>query len=297
VAGVLHTLRPDVYHSPYYVYPPITGGRVVVTVFDLIPEQLAAPTTPRDRARRAIYRLTLGWGARRATRIIVPSAACGADLERLHGARAKQVVRIPLGVDPTFQPVDRKSIVHVTERFDLPPRFILTVGVNKPHKNHAGLVQALKFLPSDVALVVAGPRDRRFPDARDIAAPLGVANRVVTLGAVPSADLPALYAAADAFAFPSFDEGFGLPPVEAMACGTPVACARTGSLPEVVGEAAILFDPYRPFDIAVALRTLLDDDASRRHFRRAGLERATTFRWEDVAAATWRVYWDVCSGP
>jgi alpha-1,3-rhamnosyl/mannosyltransferase len=297
LAAVLRALRPDVYHSPYYVYPPVAGASVVVTVFDLIPERLASPPTPVERARRIIYRLALGTGARRARRIIVPSAACGADLTCRHGTRERQVVRIPLGVEPAFRPVDRTSIVHLRKRFDLPPRFILLVGVNKPHKNHAGLVRALALLPHDVALVVAGPHDRRFPDAREIADHLGVTDRVFALGPVASVDLPTLYAAADAFAFPSFDEGFGLPPLEAMACGTPVACARAGSLPEVVGESAVLFDPHDPSDIAAALRRILDDELTSQHYRRAGLERAATFRWEDVAAATWRVYRDAWSAP
>jgi alpha-1,3-rhamnosyl/mannosyltransferase len=294
-AAALRALQPDVYHSPYYLYPPPFGARAVVTVFDLIPETSRLRSTTVERLRRLVYRLTVASGTHRATRIIVPSAACAADLRRLHGASDGQIVQVPLGVDPAFRPVDRTSIVHLRERFCLPSRVILTVGVNKPHKNLAGLVRALEFLPRDVALVVAGPRDHRYPDAREIAEHRGLGDRVVSLGMVASADLPSLYAAADVFAFPSFDEGFGLPPLEAMACGTPVACSGAGSLPDVVGQAAVLFDPTDPSDIAASLRPLLDDERLRQQYRGAGFARAATFKWESVAKATWRVYWDAWS--
>jgi alpha-1,3-rhamnosyl/mannosyltransferase len=168
----------------------------------------------------------------------------------------------------------------------------LTIGVNKPHKNHRRLVEAFcsTIIPRDVHLVVAGPHDPRYPGAAVYAQRLGIADRVVELGPVDEDDLSALYTAADAMAFPSLDEGFGLPPLEAMACGTPVACSWAGSLPEVVGDAARLFDPLDPVAIARAIAVVVGDDGERRRLRVAGLARGAESSWSHAAGATWRVY-------
>jgi glycosyltransferase involved in cell wall biosynthesis len=146
---------------------------------------------------------------------------------------------------------------------------------------------------TDVALVLAGPLDPRFPQGNALARRHGVEDRVTVLGEVPASDLPALYSAAAAFAFPSFEEGFGLPPLEAMACGTPVVCSAASALPEVVGDAALLVDPADASAIAVALRRVLDDASLRERLIESGLARVARLRWPPIAAATWQVYREV----
>jgi alpha-1,3-rhamnosyl/mannosyltransferase len=295
VSRLLHTLSSDVYHAPHYLYPFVSHGHAVVTLFDLIPLATEAAATTCSLPRRILFRLSIRSAMDRAERVIVPSKATEVDVVRFHVDRRDRVTRIPIGVDPWFGPVTPESIDNVRRRFDLPRRFVLCVGINKPHKNHVALVRALHMstFPSDVSLVIAGPVDRRFPTAADFAREDCLESRVRVLGEVPTGDLSALYAAADVFAFPSLAEGFGLPPLEAMRCGTPVACARAGALTEVVGDAARLFNPLEPRDIASTLGALLNDPAERARLSDAGIAQAARYEWDTTAQVTWQIYRDV----
>jgi alpha-1,3-rhamnosyl/mannosyltransferase len=191
-------------------------------------------------------------------------------------------------------------------KYALPERFVLYLGSNKPHKNLVRLVEAWfqvsrsKFqvaTTSDVKrgtwnlkLVLAGHWDPRYPQAQQRAAELRLEDSVRFLGDVSEADLPALYNLATIFAFPSLYEGFGLPPLEAMACGTPVACANTSSLPEVVGDAALLFDPLDVEGMAATIAQTLSDASLRAALRARGLARARLFSWERTAKETLMAY-------
>jgi len=172
---------------------------------------------------------------------------------------------------------------------------VLYVGSNKPHKNLVRLVEAQAWVPSSlrVPLVIAGHWDPSHPEAKQLAARLDLSD-VRWLGAIPGSDLAALYSAALLFVFPSEYEGFGLPVLEAMACGTPVICSRASSLPEVAADAALLFDPYDVSDIADALRQALEDEALRAQLAERGAQRVLQFSWSKVAAQTHAVYRQVC---
>jgi alpha-1,3-rhamnosyl/mannosyltransferase len=181
----------------------------------------------------------------------------------------------------------------VRRRYEVPQAFILYVGINKPHKNLARLVAAFAQLAvqiPDVALVLAGRPDPRYDDAQRAVTEFGIAGRVRFIGDVAQADLPALYSSAACFAFPSLYEGFGLPVLEAMACGTPVVCSNAGSLPEVVGDAAIQVPPQDVHALAAALMVILQDGRLWTRLHRAGLVRAQAFTWERTARETLRVY-------
>jgi glycosyltransferase involved in cell wall biosynthesis len=144
--------------------------------------------------------------------------------------------------------------------------------------------------PKAPLLLIAGPWDARHPDARQAAQQLGVSERVRFLGIVDDKDLPALYSGALAFVFPSLYEGFGLPALEAMACGAPVACSNASSLPEVVGDAALLFDPSDVRALTEAMQRLIEDAALRQRLSERGLRRAGTFSWQRNASATLSIY-------
>jgi alpha-1,3-rhamnosyl/mannosyltransferase len=180
----------------------------------------------------------------------------------------------------------------VRRRYALPERYVLYLGSNKPHKNLIRLIEAWALLAeygTRSTLLIAGTWDPRHPEPRLLARRLGLEN-IRWLGPVPEPDIPALYAGATAFVFPSLYEGFGLPVLEAMACGTPVACSNTSSLPEVVGDAALLFDPTDAAGIAEALSRLMHDADLRADLRERTLRQAARFSWERTARATLTVY-------
>jgi alpha-1,3-rhamnosyl/mannosyltransferase len=172
---------------------------------------------------------------------------------------------------------------------------VLYVGSNKPHKNLASLVQAWGGLArdqlagADLRLIIAGREDPRYTSARVLAGQLRLDASVRFMPDVPDADLPALLGGAECFVFPSYQEGFGLPPLEAMACGTPVVASNRSSLPEVIGDAGLLVEP-EPDSLAVAIRHMLQDEELRAHLRARGLARAGQFSWKRTAAATLEVY-------
>ena len=303
----------SLYHSPYIAMPYWPGIPSLLTVYDLIPVRYPAYSSPRAR----FFILWMTRLALRAARhVIAISEFTRRDFMTEFGLQPEQITAIPLAADPAFQSQPPEAIAAVRARYDLPERFVLYLGSNKPHKNLARLVEAWqnassKWQMAIGSLVIAGSWDERYPDARELAhssgantspkngqLPASSFQLPIWLGPVPEADLPALYSAAAAFVFPSLYEGFGLPVLEAMACGTPVICSNTSSLPEVAGDpsagsgpsAALLVDPLDTEALADALRLVLTDDSLRAELRRRGLARAARFTWQQTAAATLAIY-------
>ena len=278
----------DVYHSPYYIMPYWPGVPAVVTLHDLIPMRYPAYYTP---LARLVFAASMRLAARTANRIIAISQATADDLQRTFGLRADRVSVIHEAPDPRFTLRTAPEIEPVRRRLGLPARFLLYFGSNKPHKNLPRLVEAYLGLGRiDVPLVIAGHWDPRYPQAKVTAEKAGALDRVLFLGPIADSDLSALYSAALAFVFPSEYEGFGLPPLEAMACGTPVACSDASSLPEVVGEAALQFDPREVETIRGGLEQLLGQPSLRDQLRERGLARARQFTWAAAAERTLAVY-------
>jgi alpha-1,3-rhamnosyl/mannosyltransferase len=303
IPRLLRRLRADVYHAPYYVRPyaglPCPS---VTTLYDIIPRLFPGEVWPRARL---LFDLLTRLAARVSTRLIALSASARADLAAAYRIPPERIAVTPLAADLRFRPQPPEAIVAVRARYGLPVGYVLCVSSNKPHKNLAGLVEAwhrlqitdcesqsgqyhLHAARCEPQLVIAGHWDARYPEARAAAARLGVAVRF--LPGVPEADLPALYAGAEVFAYPSRYEGFGLPPLEAMACGAPVLCGGNSSLPEVVGDAALVVDVSDPQALATGLARLLGDAALRAELRERGLARAAGFSWRRAAEATLRVY-------
>jgi glycosyltransferase involved in cell wall biosynthesis len=280
VPWVLRRERPDVFHSPHYVLPPAVRCRSVVTIHDTI--HLTLPQYLPNRMAYAYAKASMWSAARRSDRILTVSEASKRDILRLLDVPADKVVVVYNAIDERFSrephPVD---VARVRERFQLDQRFILYVGTIKPHKNLVRLIEAFHELRrgdlDDLKLLIIGDEISKFPALRLAVHQYKLHKHVRFLGYLSDDTLAILYRLAAVFAFPSLYEGFGLPPLEAMACGTPVVTSNVSSLPEVAGDAAVLVDPYDVASIVEGLRRVLTDPALAADMRRRGLARARAF--------------------
>ena len=278
------------FHATEHLLLPLKRMPTVLTVHDLIFRHL-----PEHHKR--LNRWYLNWSlplyCRRATTVIAVSECTRRDLMTAYGLPAEKIVVVHEAADPRFRPQSTERIDAVRERYRLPERYVLFVGTIEPRKNLTRLLHAFETVHTEGltdALVLVGSRGWLYEGFFE-ELERSPANRAVIMpGYVPDEDLPAIYAGAQLLAFPSLYEGFGLPLLEAMACGTPVACSGTSSLPEVGGDAARYFDPVSEAAITEALRSLLGDDTALRELAERGLARAARFSWDRVADETESIY-------
>jgi glycosyltransferase involved in cell wall biosynthesis len=291
VPRLLREMGADLYHSAYFLMPyALRPGPVptLLTVYDLIPLLFPHQSTLRARLlARGATRLAL----RTAQRVVAISDTTRRDFLAHFRLQPEKIQAIPLAADKAFCPQSRKTVVAAREHYGLPERYLLYLGSNKPHKNLERLVETwARLQPQSMPLVIAGAWDRRYPEARQRASALSLEEQVRWLGPVPETDLPALYSGALLFVFPSLYEGFGLPVLEAMACGTPVACSNSSSLPEVAGDAALLVNPMNTEELETAVRTALENESLRQEMSEKGLRRAQAFSWLQTAQRTLEAY-------
>jgi len=295
----LRRARVQLFHSPHYVVSPLTPGRVVVTIHDCI--HLRFPQYLPNRAAHAYARAFMAYGARRARRIITVSQASKDDIQHYLHTPADKIDVIHNGLDPRFlEAPDEANVARVRDRFLLGAPFVLYTGNIKPHKNVERLIEAFGLMRKsgheDVKLLIIGDELSKYPGLRRLVHRLHLHQQVRFLGFVPDDTLAALYRLAKVFVFPSLYEGFGFPPLEAMASGTAVITSNVSSLPEVVGDAALLIDPLDPAALASAMCRVLGDEVLRQDLVRRGHERIHAFSWERAAAATRDVYRQVIAG-
>jgi glycosyltransferase involved in cell wall biosynthesis len=266
--------RLDVFWGPGYGLPLLLGARMPATATI---QDLSFRRVPGTLPRKAMgyYKLFVKPSLRRARRVIVPSHATACDLRGLLGIPRERIDVVPNAVGPEFRPVvDAAVLASLHERYELPERFILYTGTIEPRKNLARLIDAYSRARTahgvTEPLILAGSLGWLYREILELPARLGIERHVRRLGFVPDQDLPALFSAAALFVYPSLYEGFGLPPLEAMACGTPVVASSAPALPEVVGEAAVLVEPSDVDGLADALARALRDAPLRSALRAAG---------------------------
>jgi glycosyltransferase involved in cell wall biosynthesis len=288
----LSRLGVDVLHSPHYTTPLASvGWRRVVTFHDvtffLLPRRYPL-------LRRLYFQGASRAGARLADLAIAVSETVKGDVVRYLGLPAEKVRAVPLAPGPGFHPLeDSARMEAVRDRYGLPPRFILNVGTLEPGKNQATLVRAfhrLKGQGLEQGLVIAGQKGWMYEKLFRLVDGLGLRDEVRFVGHLPEDDLAAVYNMADLFVFPSLYEGFGLPPLEAMACGLPVVASSAPALAEVLDGAALLVDACDASALAEASARALRDKRLRSRLRRQGLERASQFSWERTARGTVAAY-------
>ena len=280
----------ELFHATEHLLPPLREVPTILTVHDLIFRHLPEQHKPLNRW---YLNLTMPLYCRRATHIITVSEQTRSDLVTFYGVPTGKITVIHEAADPAFRAPSADAVISTRARYHLPDRYLLFVGTIEPRKNLTRLLAAFEQLLAEGltdALVIVGKRGWLTNDFDAALERSPARHAVIFPGFVPDADLPALYAGALALAMPSLYEGFGLPVLEAMACGTPVACSNNSSLPEIAGDAALLFDPADVDAISDALRRILGSSDLQSHLRDAGLRRANEFSWGRAARETLALY-------
>jgi glycosyltransferase involved in cell wall biosynthesis len=298
----LRRLGADLLHSPHYVLPLLCRRPSVVTIHDCI--HLLFPEYLPNRFALTYARSMMGHAIEKSALVFTVSEASRHDILRFYPhADPDRVHVVPNAIDAAIlgHPGE-EEMERVKERYQIRGRFLLYAGNIKPHKNLDRLIGAFALLKQragqeDLKLLIIGDEINKYGSLRRRVEATGVRHDVRFFGFVPDSTLSALYRLASAFVFPSLYEGFGLPPLEAMASGTPVVTSRISSLPEVVGDAAVLVDPYRIEDIADGLERVLTDEALRATLVERGLSRVRQFSWERSVQAIHDGYMKVLGLP
>ncbi len=280
----------DLFHQPDFVLPPVRQGTpTLLTVHDL--SFVQEPDSVMPGMTRHLNRW-VPWSVARADHVIAVSKATRQDLIALYGTPPEKISVLYHGVTADFKPIeDRSMLTAVRQKYRLGDRpYILSLGTVQPRKNYQRLVQAFAQLDPSYALVIAGSKGWGGEGILAEVEKLGLAERIHFPDFVADVDLPALYSAASLFAYPSLYEGFGLPVLEAMACGTPVVASKRSSLPEVVGEAGLLVDPLDVTAIAAAMAQVLADEDLHQRLSELGRLQAAKFNWGKTAAKLVELY-------
>jgi glycosyltransferase involved in cell wall biosynthesis len=280
----------DIFYSPYYKIPLLKPCRTISAILDLMYLAYDPYYQTMDPLAK-IYYATFGlFYANRADRILTCSQYSKKDIQRIYGVHPEKIVNIPLSVASLyFSPKEDAKIAQFKQKFNISNRYILYTGNFKPHKNIESLIHAFATLAlefKDVNLVLAGPKEHAYSDLLKIIESYQLSNRIIFTGKIMDSDGPQyLYQGAEVFVMPTFYEGFGLPPLEAMACAVPVVASNATSVGEVVGDAAILINPKDISEIANAIRRILTSPTLAQELIQKGLALSQNYKTEKIAQA------------
>jgi glycosyltransferase involved in cell wall biosynthesis len=282
----------DVFFSPYYKIPLLTKTKTILSIFD-VTYLLVEPYNTYFKSKLYLKNF-IKLASKKAQKIITCSNYTKNDLLKILNLPKEKIEVAYLGVSSKFKIIHEKDKMElVKKKYGIDNKYILYVGNLKPHKNVKRLVDAYNLLPEIIKreynLVLAGGQSTRLTKGNE---QLGLRDLQSTIfvGHILDEDLPTLYSSAELFAFPSLYEGFGLPPLEAMACGCPVVSSNTSSLPEVLGDAALFFNPYRVEEMSLAMRQMLEDENLRKKYRQKGLDRVELFTSERMTSKILNVF-------
>ena len=293
--------RAEIFLSPYIKGPRRVNCPLITTIHDLMFLEFPEYGGPGQRQKNLLFTHIARWVGKRANLILTDSEYSRQDIRRLLGLDDQKILVLPIGVDDSYRPVTEPEAHAATQRrYGIDSDYIFYLGNFKPHKNVGALLGAYARLDSATRashqLVLGGRRDVRVEELLSQADALGIKDRVQFIGQVEERDMPVLYSGARLFVFPSKYEGFGLPPLEAMACGTAVVCSNRTSLPEVVGDAGVLIDPVDIEGMASAMSAVLNDDGARATLEQAGLRRAAGFAADDLCARQLEILEAIAAG-
>jgi len=295
--GLVLEDRPALLHFPNASAPIAVRLPYVLTIHDL---SLFRHPGLHPRGRHVTMRTLLPQAARRSAAVICVSEFTRLEARRVLGLSAESLHVVPLAAGPEFRPItDAASCQRIRSEYGLPDRFLLFVGTLEPRKNLDRLLRAcaiLRAMGHALPLVIAGKMGWHMKSFQSEVQSLGLEDHVLTLGYVRQDHLPCLYSLATAFVFPSLYEGFGLPVLEAMACGTPVIMSNRPAHNQTAGDAAMSFDPEDEAAMADGIRQMLSSHETMEEYRRRGLVRAAEFSWRRAAEQTYQVYQRALSG-
>lgn len=279
----------DIFFSPYYKAPIFSPCPTVITIHDIAPFVKCRATFSRLHYghKRFALRIWSRFFARRATKNITVSNYSKKDIMNIFEISEEKIAVVYEGVREEFKPKEKEDVEKVKERYGIRGKYIFYIGNFEPHKNVEGILRAYSKinyeLQKNCKLVIGGKKDGNFKKIKRLCLNLKIKKNAIFPGFIEDADLPALYSGAEIFLFPSFYEGFGLPPLEAMACGTPVISSNRTSLPEILGDAPILINPQNPDEIAKAIENILTNENLQKELKKKGIKRAAQFSLEDMS--------------
>ena len=292
---ILLSHKLDLVHFPQFNTPIFYPGKFLITIHDITPKFFPGPRVKKSLIRRLGFQLIFRSGLKRAEKIIAVSKHTKENLTKYFNINGDKIAVTYLGVEKQFHPIaDQGAIAEIKAKYQIKKPFIFYVGVWRDHKNLPGLINAFNLLKLkyklDYQLVLGGKPDPRYPEINQTIDNSKFKADIIQTGFIPETDLPLIYNAAELLVLPSFCEGFGLVAIESLACGTPVVGSNSTSLPEILEDAALYFDPNDITSIAKTINEVLTNTHLYQGLERRGLIQALKYNWQDCAKKTLAIY-------